>query len=422
MHSSHEMNQLRVNNSAAIVKTRRTRPSTTESSGTLNSIESVERSKRRNAPHKSMTSTALLLSVVTLLSGARAVTSCSSYSHCEPFLVVGDAEAQSRAEYVWAAVTFPPPEMPDKEDYQCGNTITLEVEESGSSFSLSTQRKCFCGDASRNPCDPGDLEQTCSCMYSRRPPQTQAPVTVAPSISIEPSSSLAPSPTPPPAGIGPSDVYLDLDEDGTQDSAEFGLPSIDVALHCSQNGGSSNLVANATTDSSGTYAFDDVKPGQSCYVEVMLDNNDTAAGLSFCSPVTEGNFVGYDGKTAAVDVESGESYDWPVALCQTLASIGPSLVFLDSNQDGMFDTSTNSSDLSLEGHKLELYCSRNGRKPTLVATNFTVSSGFYEFNNIEPGECYIQHIADDPSKPIYSPIVDGGGNQADENGQTRSGT
>ena len=369
-----------------------------------------------------MTSSALFLSAATLLGGVRpAATSCVSYSDCEPFLVVGDAEAQSRAEYVWSAVTFPPPEMPDKEDYQCGNIITLEVEESGSSFSLSTQRKCFCGDASRNPCDPEDLEQTCSCMYARRPPQTQAPVTAAPSISIEPSTSLAPSQTPPPAVIGPSAVYLDLDKDGTQDSAEFGLPSIDVALHCSQNGVSSNLVANATTDSNGTYAFVDVKPDQSCYVEVILEDSDTS-GLSFCSPVTEGNFVGYDGKTAAVNVESGESYDWPAALCQSLASIGPSLVFLDSNQDGMFDMSTNSSDHSLTGHKLELYCSRNGSRPTLEATNFSDFSGFYEFNDIEPGECYVQHIADDSSKPIYSPIVDGGGNQADENGQTMSGT
>ena len=365
-----------------------------------------------------MTSPALFLSVATLLSGARAAKSCTFYSDCEPFLVVGDAEAQSRAEYVWSEVTLPPPEMPDKEDYQCGNIVTLEIEESGSSFTYSTQRKCFCGDASRNPCDPEDLEQTCSCMYSRRPPQTQAPVTAAPSISIEPSSSLAPTPTPPPAKIGPSVIYLDQNEDGTQDVSEVGLHDIDVALHCIQNGVSSQLVANATTDSNGTYAFVDVTPNQACYVEVMLENN--TAGLSFCSPVTEGNFVGYDGKTAAVDVESGESYDWPGALCQALATIGPSLVFLDSNQDGLFDMSTNSSDQSLAGHKLELYCSRNGSRPTLAATNATDFSGFYEFNNIEPGECYIQHVANN-SKPIYSPIVDGGGNQADENGQTRSG-
>ena len=62
---------------------------------------------------------------------------------------------------------------------------------------------------------------------------------------------------------------------------------------------------------------------------------------------------------------------------------------------------------------ISLYCLDENGTALLIETTTTDANGQYAFNDVQPGQCYIQVTPDDPY--VFSPVVDGG-NQIYPNG------
>jgi hypothetical protein len=117
---------------------------------------------------------------------------------------------------------------------------------------------------------------------------------------------------PEPASLGDY-VWYDTDMDGIQDAGEPGIPGVTVNLYdCS-----GNLLATATTDANGFYAFMDLPPGD-YYVEFVLPD-----GYVF-SPQDQGADDAVDsdadpntGQTVCTTLEAGENdLTWDAGMYQ----------------------------------------------------------------------------------------------------------
>mmetsp|Transcript_32451 Transcript_32451/g.58651 ORF Transcript_32451/g.58651 Transcript_32451/m.58651 type:complete len:1622 (-) Transcript_32451:91-4956(-) len=91
-----------------------------------------------------------------------------------------------------------------------------------------------------------------------------------------------------------------------------------------------------------------------------------------------------------------------------LANIGPNLVFNDLNKDGLHDE----GEPALEGVAVSLVC--DGAEVDSTTTNAT---GWYEFNDIQPGTCHVAVApeVDGNDNYVFSPVVEDG-NQIYQNG------
>jgi len=96
------------------------------------------------------------------------------------------------------------------------------------------------------------------------------------------------------------------------------------------------------------------------------------------------------------------------------ATIGPNVVFDDTNGDGVQDTNED----PMPDVTVDLYCYNENGTAVLEGTATTDENGEYTINDIQPGLCYIQVIPptdDDNTTYVFSPIVSDG-NQIFPNG------
>jgi uncharacterized repeat protein (TIGR01451 family) len=173
-------------------------------------------------------------------------------------------------------------------------------------------------------------------------------------------------------------VWEDLNYNGVRDSGENGIANVTVHLLDSNN----NTLATTTTNSSGTYLFNNLNAGN-YKIEV-----DQPSGYYITKPnVGNNDAVDSDidtttGRSGVITLTQGENdMTWDAGLYRK-ASIGDK-VWRDSDHDDIQDA----NEEGIGGVKVMLYSSTTN---TLLGTTTTNSSGNYKFSNLDPGSYYLK--------------------------------
>jgi serine-aspartate repeat-containing protein C/D/E len=173
-------------------------------------------------------------------------------------------------------------------------------------------------------------------------------------------------------------VHVDLDGDCWFDSTELGIEGVQVELYDD----SGELIATATTDSSGTYRFTNLTAGSYTVREVQPGEW-----------IHRGQRAGSGGGDAGVaDEISSISVGWGEQLtdynfCELEPASVSGVLFVDGNGD----CDSHASQQVLPGVTIELR-DKGGR---LIASTTTDANGQYRFDHLEPGEYEIFEQSDD---------------------------
>ena len=195
-----------------------------------------------------------------------------------------------------------------------------------------------------------------------------------------------------PATLGDK-VWLDVNQNGIQDSGENGFANVTVKLYNSSN----TLVATTTTDANGAYGFATLAPGT--YSVIFA----APSGYSI-SPKLQGSDAAKDsdpdpstGQTANITLTAGQNNTAVDAgMYVTPATLGDK-VWLDANKNGIQDAGEN----GLANVTVKLY----NNSSVLVGTTTTDANGAYGFSNIAPGTYSVTFTA--PSGYTISPKLQG---------------
>jgi hypothetical protein len=202
----------------------------------------------------------------------------------------------------------------------------------------------------------------------------------------------------PPAAIG-DQVWYDINKDGIQDGGETGVPGVTVELHRADG----SLVAVTTTDANGTYRFSNLPPGDYYLVFVPPAGYTITAHNSGSDDSRDSDGDPITGQTVVTTLVAGEydpTWDLGVYLPVPPASIGDT-VWFDGNANGIQD----GNETGVPGVQVTLH-SADG---TALATTTTNADGYYEFDNLAPGDYYLVF---NPPAGFIGTTADQGGNDA----------
>jgi len=195
-------------------------------------------------------------------------------------------------------------------------------------------------------------------------------------------------------------VWFDTDRDGIQGLDEPGVSNVTVRLL----DGASMVISNTTTDSNGFYQFTGLNQGVYA-VQFVIPTNflPTVALGQNDSSNSDGvitNFLG-----AEISVESfATMYTVDIdtldqGIVPQLASLGDT-VWHDLGNDGD-PSNDNLSFLGAIGATVTLY-RVEGTMISLIDTATTITNGFYEFTDLEPGEYFVEVEVDSiPAPPGF---------------------
>ena len=182
----------------------------------------------------------------------------------------------------------------------------------------------------------------------------------------------------PPATLGDF-VWLDTDRNGVQDDGEPGLASITIDLFACDG---DTLVASAATDLSGYYRFDSLAPGAYYIAAALPDSLMYALPDQGGDETADSDLDPATGRSACVDLAPGDDYRaLDAGYTLAYAAVGD-FVWNDMNENGLQDA----GEPGLAGIAVNLFAC-DGRP---VASAVTDSSGRYLFENLEPGDYYLQ--------------------------------
>ncbi|MBK8900438.1 MAG: carboxypeptidase regulatory-like domain-containing protein [Anaerolineaceae bacterium] len=178
-----------------------------------------------------------------------------------------------------------------------------------------------------------------------------------------------------PASIGDT-VWLDADQDGIQNSGEFGVPGVTVNLYDSAD----TLIGSTTTDAFGQYGFTNLPPGD-YYVEVVPTGYTITLQNQGSDDTLDSDIDPGSGQTAVTTLTSGENDPtWDGGLYIIPASLGD-LVWLDADQDGLQDA----DEFGVPNVTVNLYDASDN----LLDSTTTDAYGNYGFTNLAPGDYYV---------------------------------
>ena len=216
-----------------------------------------------------------------------------------------------------------------------------------------------------------------------------------------------------PASLGDT-VFLDIDGDGIQDSGESGVSGITVTLvgggadgliddNTSTTGveeSADNTTVTTSTDSSGTYSFTGLNPGEE--YQVTFEESSLPTGAEFTdtnagTDTTADSDADASGVTPIVTLTSGENNpDIDAGILQT-ASLGDT-VFFDTDGDGIQDSGESgvaNVTVTLVGGGADGLIDDNTSTTGVdesvdntITTAVTDASGKYGFSDLNPGEEY----------------------------------
>jgi SdrD B-like domain/G8 domain len=174
-------------------------------------------------------------------------------------------------------------------------------------------------------------------------------------------------------------VWNDTNGNGNQDPSETGLLGVMVKLLDTGN----NVIATATTNSSGDYGFINLSPGD--YSVLVI----SPSGYVF-SPEDQGSDstlnsdVNSSGQTASVTVSTGGEVDnLDAGLVQAAQITGR--VWNDANGNGIQET----GEAGYSGVTVQLL----GPTNTVVTTTTADPAGFYSFNGVALGTYSVRFVA-----------------------------
>ncbi len=193
-------------------------------------------------------------------------------------------------------------------------------------------------------------------------------------------------------------VYFDINKDGLQTAGQdFGIAGVTMSL-LDTNGVS---IASTTTDETGFYLFDGLPDGD--YTVVVTD---TDAILSQLDQTADPDALFDERSTTTVtggisDLDQDFGYTDSSTNSGLLGSVGDT-VFLDRNNDGMFDSGE-----GIEGVAVEI--STTGG--VLLNRSITNASGFYIFSGLMPDGAYTVRVIEStlPSNDLTNTVDPDGG-------------
>jgi uncharacterized surface anchored protein len=202
-----------------------------------------------------------------------------------------------------------------------------------------------------------------------------------------------------PASLGDK-VWLDANRNGVQDSGEAGVAGVKVIL---LDGAGNPTGATATTDASGNYSFNDLKPGT---YSVQFDKATLPANYVFTAQgqggATDSDANATTGKIGQVTLNSGDNnHDVDAGIVVVQATVG-NRVWEDSNGNGVQD----SGEPGVDGATVSL----KDAGGNLVSSVVTHDGGQYSFT-VDPGT-YTVSVAP-PSGYVFTGAGKGGNGALD---------
>ena len=174
-------------------------------------------------------------------------------------------------------------------------------------------------------------------------------------------------------------AWEDYNGDGIKQNNEPPLSKADLFLEeCDPTKAS----ISTTTDSEGRYSFDGLEDG---FYRIVFSREDLVSGLDITVIPTE-NFgeINNDflrtGMSACLEVKFGSIYNSIDLGLLSLGNIGD-LVWEDVNNNGLYD----SDESGVANVVINLM-----QNDSLISSTTTTENGSYAFNNVYPGEYYLQ--------------------------------
>lgn len=211
-------------------------------------------------------------------------------------------------------------------------------------------------------------------------------------------------------------VWSDLNNNGTQDAGEYGVPGVTVSLFrpgfgldgIAGNGDDALAVASMITDGKGNYFFSNLVPG-----DYQLEFGTIPTGMLFTQQNTPGDNqnntnsdavpANANGRTGTITLSAGET-DLTIDAGLTVprpATIG-NFVWNDFNANGLQDA----TEPGMGGILVTLYNSVN--QP--IGSAVTNGNGFWQITNIPAGNGY--YVIFSPNLPAFNTTATPGSNPA----------
>jgi len=210
-------------------------------------------------------------------------------------------------------------------------------------------------------------------------------------------------------------AWNDENGNGIQDFGENGLANVSVTLTGTDaNGQTVNLTVQ--TDNSGVYVFDGLVAGD--YKLTFSEPNNfayTQQDIGFDDNIdSDVNPNTGMTNTFVLGASSVQTFDAGYTMANTSIDIGD-FVWLDTDRDGNQDA----IELGVRNFRVNLKDAASGATIRTTTTNL---AGFYQFNNLQPGDYYIEF---DPISLLAGHLFtvqdatnDNRDSDADSNGQT----
>ena len=191
-----------------------------------------------------------------------------------------------------------------------------------------------------------------------------------------------------PADIG-GFVYVDANHSGVKEPGDLPIPNTTITLTGANDLGAITPIVT-TTDSTGAYSFDNLRPGTYIVTETQpagyLQGTNTVGTVNGTVVGQLGPGVDVISKILLAQDNEGVNYNFGEILNPSLVAIGGT-VFCDCNNDGIQQP----SETGIPGVTLTLTGDPTGTPVHLVTT--TNSQGTYDFSLLNPGTYTITESA-----------------------------
>jgi len=180
-------------------------------------------------------------------------------------------------------------------------------------------------------------------------------------------------------------VFEDFDRDIIQDTGDEGIPDVTIELRDNDTG---LIIATTITDEFGNYLFEDLQPGNYTVLEgPVLNYDDVGARPGKVDGATRGSAVGMN------TIDQIELYGDEDSVGNDFAEIKPAAlsghVYEDLNNDGIFDTSTESG--IYNALVVVQYIPDAGPPPLPIEVR-TEADGSWSVDNLTPGNYVVTEV------------------------------